>query len=167
MQRFFRIYYIRWIIHDKETNALYTKHAAASVEETMDLGQRLGERLKAGDVVGLYGGLGAGKTVFVKGIARGMGIFEEVTSPTFTLMRQYQAALPLCHFDLYRIEEEQELEHIGFYDYIGADCVCVVEWAGHSPGLRPDICVHIDGSGDDERIIEISHKEDLDEYSGD
>jgi len=144
---------------------LYTKHVAASVEETMELGRRLGERLKAGDVVGLYGGLGAGKTVFAKGIAQGMGITEEVTSPTFTLMRLYQAALPLCHFDLYRIEEEAELEHIGFGDYIGSDCVCVVEWAGHAPSLHPDICVHIDGSGDDERIIEISYKEDSDEYS--
>ncbi len=144
---------------------MYTKHVAASVEETMELGRRLGERLKAGDVVGLYGGLGAGKTVFAKGIAQGMGITEEVTSPTFTLMRLYQAALPLCHFDLYRIEEEAELEHIGFNDYIGGDCVCVVEWAGHAPSLHPDICVHIDGSGDDERIIEISYKEDSDEYS--
>ena len=138
---------------------MYTKHVAASVEETMELGRRLGERLKAGDVVGLYGGLGAGKTVFAKGIAQGIGITEEVNQPQFTLMGQYQArcAVP---FRLYRIEEEAELEHIGFGDYIGGDCVCVVEWAGHAPSLHPDICVHIDGSGDDERIIEISYKED-------
>ncbi len=145
---------------------MYTRHAAGSVEETMALGQRLGGMLKPGDVVALYGGLGAGKTVFVKGIASGLGIFDEITSPTFTLMRQYQAAHTLCHFDLYRIEDEQELEHIGFFDYVGGDCICVVEWAGHAPSLRSDISVHIDGSGDDERIIEISHKEDTDEYFG-
>lgn len=145
---------------------MYTKHVAAGVQETMALGEKLGSMLKPGDVVAVYGGLGAGKTVFVKGIARGLGIFEEITSPTFTLMRQYQAASALCHFDLYRIEDEQELEHIGFFDYLGSDCVCVVEWAGHAPGMHPDFSVHIDGSGDDERIIEISHKGDSDEYFG-
>ena len=139
---------------------MYTRHVADSVEDTIELGRRVGKVLKAGDVVGLYGGLGAGKTVFVKGIADGLGIFEEITSPTFTLMRQYQAGLMLCHFDLYRIEDEQELEHIGFYDYLGSDCVCVIEWANHASSLQPDISVLIDGSGDDERIIEISHKED-------
>ncbi len=145
---------------------MYTKHAAADVQDTMALGRKLGEMLRPGDIVALYGGLGAGKTVFVKGIASGLGIFEEITSPTFTLMRQYQAASTLCHFDLYRIEDEQELEHIGFYDYLGGDCICVVEWAGHAPGLHPDFSVHIDGSGDEERIIEISHKGDSNEYFG-
>lgn len=145
---------------------MYTRHVASSVQETMELGSRVGNTLKSGDVVGLYGGLGAGKTVFVKGIARALGIFEEITSPTFTLMRQYQAGLTLCHFDLYRIEDEEELEHIGFYDYLGSDCVCVIEWAGHASSLRPDVSVIIDGSGDEERIIEISHKEDTDEYFG-
>lgn len=143
---------------------MYTKHSASDSEETMALGHRLGEMLKPGDVVALYGGLGAGKTVFVKGIARGLGIFEEITSPTFTLMRQYQASSMLCHFDLYRIEDEEELEHIGFYDYMGGDCICVVEWAGHAPDMRPDYTVHIDGSGDEVRIIEISHKGDSDDY---
>ena len=143
---------------------MYTKHVATGVHETVALGEKLGEMLKPGDVVALYGGLGVGKTVFVKGIASGLGIFEEITSPTFTLMRQYQASSALCHFDLYRIEDEQELEHIGFYDYLGSDCICVVEWAGHAPGLRPDFSVHIDGSGDEERIIEISHKGDSNEH---
>ena len=58
-------------------------------------------------------------------------------------MRQYQATYTLCHFDLYRIEDEEELENIGFYDYVGGDCICVVEWAGRAPGLHPDISVHI------------------------
>jgi len=145
---------------------LYTRHAADSVQETMRLGQKLGETLKAGDVVGLYGDLGAGKTVFVKGIASGLGIGEEITSPTFTLMRQYQAGEMLCHFDLYRIEDEQELEHIGFHEYLGGDCVCVIEWADRAGSLQPDISVLIDGSGDDERIIEIRHKGDTDDHSG-
>ena len=143
----------------KENGYLYTRHAAGSVKETIELGHRLGATLQPGDVVGLYGGLGVGKTVFVKGIAIGLGIGEEITSPTYTLMRQYQATSILCHFDLYRIEDEEELEHIGFHEYLGGNCVCVIEWADRAGSLRPDISVLIDGSGDDERIIEIRHKE--------
>lgn len=134
--------------------------------ETLALGIRLGQSLKSGDVVALYGGLGAGKTVLAKGIAKGLGISDEVTSPTFTLLRQYQGRETLCHFDLYRIEDEQELAHIGFYDYLGADGVCVIEWPENAPDLSPSVCVRIDGSGGEARHIEIIEEGDAHGHSG-
>ncbi len=140
------------------------QYIAKNAEETLDIGMRLGQTLQSGDVLALYGGLGAGKTVFAKGIAKGLGISEEVTSPTFTLLRQYQGRLALCHFDLYRIEDDQELEHIGFYDYLGGDNVCVIEWPENAPELFATIRVNIAGSGDEERRIEIKREEGNDVY---
>ena len=98
-----------------------------SAEETIELGRQLAARLKNGDTVALYGGLGAGKTVFAKGIAQGLKVKEEIVSPTFTILRQYEGSEKLSHFDLYRIEDEEELEHIGFYEFLG-DGVCMIEW---------------------------------------
>lgn len=140
-------------------------YVVKSAAETIGLGIKLGQSLKSGDVVSLYGGLGAGKTVLAKGIAKGLGIGEEVTSPTFTLLRQYHGRLMLCHFDLYRIEDEQELEHIGFYDYLRGDHVCVIEWPENAPELRANIRVKITGSGDEERHIEINREEDWDAHT--
>ena len=126
-----------------------------TAEETFALGASLGKQLIAGDTVALYGGLGAGKTVFTKGIASGLGISDEITSPTFTLLRQYTGRLPLCHFDLYRIEDEQELHEIGFYDYLDSDSVCVIEWPQNASDLRETIRVNISGNGAEQRHIEI------------
>lgn len=131
-----------------------------SAEETFAIGLSLGQSVHEGDVIALYGGLGAGKTVLAKGIAKGLGIDDDITSPTFTLLRQYQGRLTLCHFDLYRIEDEQELEHIGFYDYLGGDNVCVIEWPQNAFELKADIVVRIDGSGSEARQINISGKEE-------
>jgi tRNA threonylcarbamoyladenosine biosynthesis protein TsaE len=138
---------------------------AKDAEATLNLGIKLGQSLKPGDVIALYGGLGAGKTVFAKGIAKGLDITDEVTSPTFTLLRQYQGRLALCHFDLYRIEDDQELEHIGFFDYLGGDNVCVIEWPENAPDLHANIRVSIMGSGNEERRIDIITEEDSDEYT--
>jgi tRNA threonylcarbamoyladenosine biosynthesis protein TsaE len=138
---------------------------AKNAEATLNLGIKLGQSLKPGDVIALYGGLGAGKTVFAKGIAKGLDITDEVTSPTFTLLRQYQGRLALCHFDLYRIEDDQELEHIGFFDYLGGDNVCVIEWPENAPDLHANIRVSILGSGSEERRIDIINEEDSDEYT--
>jgi tRNA threonylcarbamoyladenosine biosynthesis protein TsaE len=124
-------------------------------EQTLALGQQLANSLKSGDVVALYGGLGAGKTVFAKGIAGGLNISDEVVSPTFTLLKEYAGDLTLHHFDLYRIEDEEELVHIGFYDYLGSDGVCVIEWAQNAQDLQANINVHFNGSGNDKRTIEI------------
>lgn len=125
-----------------------------SADETRAIGAALGESLKEGDIVALTGSLGAGKTVFAKGIAQGLGITEEVASPTFTLQKTYEGAFTLHHFDLYRIEEEEELYHIGFYDTLGTG-ICVVEWAERAQRLPYCIRVMLSGTGADPRVIEI------------
>jgi tRNA threonylcarbamoyladenosine biosynthesis protein TsaE len=125
-----------------------------SAEETRAIGKTLGMSLAEGDIVALTGALGAGKTVFAKGIAEGLGVTEEVVSPTFTLQRTYTGVQTLHHFDLYRIEDEEELQHIGFYDALG-EGVCVIEWAERAEWLPPCIRVALSGTGADKRIIGI------------
>ena len=98
-------------------------------QETIALGERLGALLRAGDVLVLTGDLGAGKTQFTKGIAAGMGITDDVTSPTFNILMVYEGAeAPLYHFDLYRLDDPDQLEDIGFYDALEGDGPCVIEW---------------------------------------
>ena len=98
---------------------------------TEELGERLGLRLKGGDVVALFGDVGAGKTAFIRGLARGMGIAESVTSPTYTIVNEYDGPLPLFHFDMYRLGSAQEVFDIGWEDYLGRGGVCAVEWSSH------------------------------------
>lgn len=131
------------------------KHVSRNAEETFALGKSFASSLNAGDIVALHGGLGAGKTVFVKGVAAGLGIEDTVSSPTFSLLKEYNGRLPLAHFDLYRIEDEDELVHIGFYDHLGDGRVCVIEWAEHASDLPPCIRVYMHGSGSDMREITI------------
>lgn len=102
---------------------------STSVQQTRRLGQLLGELLAAGDIVLLVGNLGAGKTAFTQGIGAGLGIAATINSPTFTILKEYAGRLPLYHFDLYRIEDPDELLALGFEDYFSGDGVCVVEWA--------------------------------------
>ncbi len=108
-----------------------------SVEQTQRLGQRLGELLQAGDVIVLQGPLGAGKTVFAQGVARGLEVDEPVTSPTFTLIHEYRGRLPLYHVDLYRIRGAAEAIDLGLEDYLYGDGVTLIEWAEHAPGVLP------------------------------
>jgi tRNA threonylcarbamoyladenosine biosynthesis protein TsaE len=129
-----------------------------SERETFELGKTLAKSLKDGDIVELEGRLGAGKTVFAKGIASGLGIMEEVTSPTFTLLKEYEGRLKLHHFDLYRIENQEELREIGFYDYLGAEGVCVIEWAGKA-SLPYHIRISLEVAGENERLIDMSRKD--------
>jgi tRNA threonylcarbamoyladenosine biosynthesis protein TsaE len=119
--------------------------------ETMAAGEAFSKTLKAGDVVALYGDLGAGKTVFVKGIARGLGIEGPVTSPTFTILKEYEGRAPLYHFDVYRIEDTEEMDEIGFFDYLGGEGVSVIEWAEKVDTLLPEgtIRVVIEKTGED------------------
>lgn len=99
-------------------------------EETAALGERLGRDARAGSVYCLSGDLGVGKTIFTKGFAKGLGVSEMVTSPTFAIMNCYAGAeLPLYHFDVYRISGGDELEETGCMDYFYGDGVCLVEWA--------------------------------------
>ena len=109
----------------------------ADEKETELFGQKLGERLKGGEVIALDGDLGAGKTVFTKGIARGLGIRTQILSPTFNIVREYAGRLKLYHFDFYRLCEAEELREIGFVEYLQPDAVVVVEWAELFPEVLP------------------------------
>lgn len=105
------------------------RYVTQATEETIALGERLGALLQPGDVLVLTGDLGAGKTQLTKGIAAGMGIEDDVTSPTFNILMVYDGAeMPLYHFDLYRLDDPDQLEDIGFYDVLEGDGVCAIEW---------------------------------------
>jgi len=109
-----------------------------SVADTIAFGERLATELQPGDVLALTGDLGAGKTCLVKGIARGLGIAQEVTSPTFTLIHEYRGGrLPLNHVDLYRLDNVEAAVGIGIEEYLGGDGVTVIEWAERIAPLLP------------------------------
>jgi len=128
-----------------------------SAEETERLGAALARRLRPGDIVACFGGLGAGKTAFTRGVARGLGVREAVTSPTYTLVNEYLTGrLPLFHFDLYRLRSEDELFDIGWEDYLERGGVLCVEWSEHGgAALDGAIRVSLSPVGDRERGIEI------------
>ena len=108
-----------------------------SVAETEKEGERLGRALAPGAVVALFGGLGAGKTAFTRGLASGLGIEAFVSSPTFTIVNEYDGKVPLFHFDMYRLDSERELFDIGLDDYLERGGVCAVEWSEKVPGAFP------------------------------
>ena len=126
-------------------------------QETAALAERLGAAAEAGNVLCLVGDLGAGKTLFTQGFARGLGVTEEVTSPTFALMNQYCGRLPVTHFDLYRLEREEELDEIGFYEFAEpSGGVVLIEWADKFPDAlpKPHIRLEIErGDTEDERRL--------------
>lgn len=126
---------------------------------TFAFGRILGQHLAAGDVVCLAGDLGAGKTLLVQGIAAGLGVTDDVTSPTFTILQVYEGGrLPLNHFDLYRLDDPADLEDIGFWEYTGGEGVAVIEWADKFAVAMPDerLWVELNGSGENERTIALS-----------
>lgn len=106
-------------------------------EETESIGESLAARLEAGDVVAYTGGLGVGKTAFTRGLARGLGWNGRVTSPTFTIVNEYEGRIPLFHFDLYRLGGGDELFDIGWEDYLSRGGVCAVEWSERAAGILP------------------------------
>jgi tRNA threonylcarbamoyladenosine biosynthesis protein TsaE len=127
-------------------------------EETAELARRLAAHLQAGDLILLEGDLGAGKTTFVQGLAQGLGVQAPVTSPTFTLIHHYYGGrLPLYHFDLYRLEGEEEIIGLGFEEYLEQKGVIVMEWAERLGSLAPSEClrVKIARSGENARTFEI------------
>jgi len=129
--------------------------------DTKAFGKELAEKLKPGDVVALTGDLGAGKTTLTKYIAEGLGITEVVTSPTFTIVQEYTGGrLPLYHFDVYRIDDPEEMDELGYEEYFFGSGVCVVEWADRIPELIPEngIWIRIEyGASEDERIYHIEN----------
>ena len=123
-----------------------------SPEETDGLAYRIGKIVPEGTVLCLTGNLGAGKTLFTEGLCRGLGVTADVTSPTFNLMNVYEGRLSVRHFDLYRLEDESELEEFGFYEYAEADDgLVLIEWADKFPEALPEkyIRIHIE-RGEDE-----------------
>jgi tRNA threonylcarbamoyladenosine biosynthesis protein TsaE len=128
-----------------------------SPAETQALGERLGARLAAGAVVACIGALGAGKTCFLQGLARGLGVTSAVTSPTFVLVNQYRGRLPVYHLDAYRTESLTELLDIGVEELMHGDGVTVIEWADKLRPLLPahTVTVTISGLGDEPRRIAI------------
>lgn len=127
------------------------------VDETRALGERLGRTLVAGDTVAIVGELGAGKTAFVQGLARGLGITSTVSSPTFTIVKEHDGRVPLFHVDFYRLEHAAELANIGFDDYFERGGVVAVEWADRFWDALPRrrIEVRIELVGGDERRVSI------------
>lgn len=114
------------------------KYESNSPEETYAIGLELGKQAKKGQLICLIGDLGVGKTVFTKGFAKGLGIEEAVTSPTFTIVNEYDdGRLPFYHFDVYRIEDIYEMEEIGYEEYFYGDGVTFVEWANMIEDLIP------------------------------
>ena len=130
-----------------------------SPAETERIGTQLSRRLHPGDVIAFCGGLGAGKTALTRGLARGLNVAEQVTSPTYTLVNEYLSGrLPLFHFDLYRLTSSEELYDIGWDDYLDRGGVCAVEWSENAPEAMKDgerlILVHMErGDGDETRVI--------------
>ena len=133
-----------------------------SPEETEQLGERLGKRLRGGEVIAFLGGLGAGKTAFTRGLARGLDIPMRVTSPTYTIVNEYTGGrLPLFHFDMYRLESEDDLFDVGWEDYLRRGGVCAVEWSENVRAAMQDaITVRIDRLSDEERKITIEGGEE-------
>ena len=136
-----------------------------SPEETEALGASLAQELEPGAVLAFTGDLGAGKTAFVRGLARGLGCPGRVTSPTFTIVNEYEGGrLPLFHFDMYRLGSADELFDIGWEDYLARGGVCAVEWSEHAEGAFEEEPIWVDirrGESDEQRVISIRNAPDL------
>lgn len=134
-------------------------YATHSPQETETLARTLGKKLHKGDVVAFRGGLGMGKTAFTRGLAKGLGYTGRVTSPTFTVVNEYLGTTPLFHFDMYRLDSEDELFDIGWEDYLTRGGICAVEWSENVADALPEGTIFVDitrGEGDSDRIITIT-----------
>ncbi len=135
--------------------------------ETEDVGRKMAEGLRGGEVIALRGGLGAGKTTFTRGLAVGMGLPDEVSSPTFALVNEYRGKnVTMYHFDMYRIMNAEALETTGFYDYMSEDSVIVCEWTENIEGCLPKNTVNItiEHMGEDVREITVEGDERFDGF---
>ncbi len=136
---------------------------SASPEQTVAFGEKLGAALKGGEVIAYFGGLGAGKTCFTAGLARGLGVVDDVSSPTFAIVNEYRGDIPLCHFDMYRVTTFDSLCSTGFFDYLDGRRVLAVEWSENIENALPAenlIRIQIErGAGENERILQMTGDE--------
>lgn len=132
-----------------------------SEAETEAIGEQFAKGLKNGAVIAMYGDLGAGKTAFVRGMARGMGLTCRVSSPTFTIVNEYEGDRELIHFDMYRLESSDELFEIGWEDYLARGAVCAVEWSEkvEDAFFGDEIVLRIEKLSDNERRITVEEGE--------
>jgi tRNA threonylcarbamoyladenosine biosynthesis protein TsaE len=144
-----------------QTGPFQTEFVSSSPEETEALGERIARRLKPGSVVALRGGLGSGKTCLTRGIARGMGITETVTSPTYTIITEYPGPVPLYHIDVWRLSGDEDFESAGGLELLGGDGIAVIEWSERlEHSLPPEaVTVSLDISGPENRRIRVSGME--------
>ena len=136
-----------------------------SPQETEQLGERVAALLSGGEVLAFSGGMGMGKTVFTRGLARGLGASSAVSSPTFTIVREYAGRVPIYHFDMYRITCWDDLYSCGFFDYLDGDGVLVVEWSENVEDALPAETIRIAvsrGEAENDRVFEISGLPGLD-----
>lgn len=133
----------------------YTSHSTAQTEE---YAAQFAKKLRAGDVIACRGGMGAGKTAFTRGLARGLGLKDDVSSPTFALVHEYtRGELPLYHFDMYRVTSFDELYSTGFFDYLSEDGILLIEWSENITSALPEQTIYLTISriDDDTRSIKI------------
>ena len=132
-----------------------------SAAETEALGERVAARLKGGEVLALFGPMGMGKTAFTRGLARGLGVRGEVSSPTFALVHEHAGRIPLYHFDMFRVTSWDDLYSTGFFDYLGGDGVLAIEWSENIEGALPQDAVRITVSRGEEEDRRVSSMEGL------
>lgn len=136
-----------------------TEVVSKSREETAEFAKKLAKVLRGGEVIAYFGGLGMGKTTFTSGLAEGLGLNAEVSSPTFALVHDYGGNPPLYHFDMYRIESFDDLYSTGFFDYLDSGAILAVEWSENIENVLPANTVRIEilqGKNENERIFKMS-----------
>lgn len=134
-----------------------TKIVSNSSAQTEQIGEQLAAKLQGTEVIALFGGLGMGKTAFTRGLARGLGIIDGVSSPTFALVNEYAGKFNVYHFDMYRVQSWDDLYSTGFFDYLD-NGVLVIEWSENIEGALPDEAIRVTisrGEQDEQRIFEI------------
>lgn len=129
-----------------------------SPQETEALGEKIARRLNGGEVLALFGGMGMGKTALTRGLARGLGVKDGVSSPTFALVHEYRGRVPIYHFDMFRVDGWDDLYSTGFFDYLESGGVLVIEWSENIENALPQDAVRITisrGASEEDRIFQI------------
>ncbi len=138
------------------------------VSDTQAIAEKLGKKLKGGNVVAYFGGLGMGKTAFTRGLAKGMGITADVASPTFAIVNDYGGNPPLVHFDMYKVDTWDDLYSSGFFDYLDMGAVLAVEWSENIENALPDDTIKViieQGEKETDRIITIEGIDENEDFS--